>query len=530
MKTWPDVNALYQVYPRSFKDASGDGVGDLKGITSKLDYFSGSKDSLGIDAIWISPIYRSPMKDFGYDVSDHCDIDPIFGTLDDFKHLLAEAHKRGIKVMLDFVPNHTSDQHPWFQEALADRNSPKRDYYVWRDPSADGALPNNWLSFFGGSTWELDPASGQYYLHTFLKSQPDLNWDNPRVREEMKDVLRFWLDLGVDGIRADAIWYISKDPDFRDDPMRAGAAAGEDSFWSYVHRYSRAGPRVVEYLRELAEVVESYPDRFIVYEHLFDGDVGDRMEQFRALYEVNPRVSAPFNFEGMFTEWGASHFGDFIQFAQDMLREGDISVYSFSNHDQSRIVSRFGEDRARLIAMMQLTMPGLPTIYYGDELGMKDVAIPMEKMVDGGRGMSGSRDPVRTPMQWDRTRNAGFSDGEPWLPIDSAYKTHNVVSELADNDSFFALYQTLLRLRREDETMTKGAYVRIESYKDILAFERTHGETNYMVVLNFSDKKRDVFVSYLGEIVCSTYPARHSVIAKNGEVTLQPYQGIVVKV
>ena len=529
MKTWPDINAIYQVYPRSFKDGNHDGIGDLRGIIEKLDHFKGSRHSLGVDAIWISPIYRSPMKDFGYDVSDHRDIDPIFGTLDDFTELLAKAHERDIKVMLDFVPNHTSDQHPWFQEAIANPKSPKREYYVWRDPKPDGSPPNNWLSFFGGSTWELEPVSGQYYLHTFLTSQPDLNWDNPKLREEMKDVLRFWLDMGVDGVRADAIWYISKDPDFTDNPIRAGVHESEDSYWAYVHRYSRAGPRVIEYLRELTDVVESYPDRFMVFEHLFDGDAGGRMEQLRALYDVNPRVSAPFNFEGMFTTWGAEPFGEFVQFAQDILRHGDISIHCFSNHDQSRIVSRFGKEQARLIAMLQLTMPGIPTIYYGEEIGMSDVTIPASKRVDVGRGSSGNRDVVRTPMQWNDSKFAGFSQVGPWLPISRYVSSCNVESEISDNDSFFTLYRNLLALRTRDETLTKASYSQIKSYKDILAFERTHNETTYIVALNFSDKKHDVFVSYHGEVVTSTHPEKPPTIAKNGEVTLRPYEGIVVK-
>ncbi len=529
MKTWPDVNALYQVYPRSFKDANGDGIGDLRGIIEKLDHFKGSKNSLGVDAIWISPIYCSPMKDFGYDVSNHCDIDPIFGTLDDFEELLHEAHRRDIKVMLDFVPNHTSDQHAWFQEALADPKSPKRDYYVWRDPKPDGSPPNNWLSFFGGSTWELEPASGQYYLHSFLSSQPDLNWQNPAVREEMKNVLRFWLDMGVDGVRADAIWYISKDPRWRDNPVRLDTDESPGSYWSYIHRYSRSGPHVLEYLRELTDVVESYPDRFMIFEHLFDGDVDGRMEQLRSLYEVNPRVSAPFNFEGMFLPWHAEAFGEFIQFSQDVLCPGDISFHSFSNHDQSRIVSRFGKEQARLVALLQLTMPGISTIYYGEEIGMSDVAIPQSKLLDKGRGSSGNRDVARTPMQWSDDEYAGFSCMAPWLPTSRYSHSCNVVTEINDDDSFLNLYRQLLGLRQANDILIKGSYTPIKSYKDILAFERAYGDEKYVIVLNFSAKKRDVFVTYSGAVIASTHPARPPHIARNGEVTLRSYEGIVVK-
>lgn len=532
MNRWKNTNALYQIYPRSFMDANNDGVGDLQGIIDKLDYLKGLPDSLGVDAIWISPIYPSPMADFGYDVSDYCDIHPIFGDLKTFQRLLSEAHAREIRVMLDFVPNHTSDQHPWFLDAISSKTSAKRDYYVWHDPKPDGSPPNNWISIFGGSMWQRDDASGQYYLHSFLKEQPDLNWDNPKVREEMKKILMFWLDLGVDGFRVDAVWHMAKDADLRDNPRNPDFEGDDQNYNSTIHTHSRYGPKLFDYLSELTEVVAAYPDRIMIFENYPDPSMGDVGKQYRRFYDVQPGVGMPFNFEAMWLPWGADGFGDFLTRFHAMLDLGDMPVFALSNHDQSRIVTRFGLEQARLMAMFLLTQPGLPTMYYGDEIGMSDGTILPHQVQDpsGKNNPMGGRDPERTPMQWSDDKRAGFTTHVPWLPVAKSAHSYNVDREQSDPDSFLSLYRALLRLRKADDALLEGSFHEIHrGDKEVLAYERKSPQAHYVVQLNFSSKKETVFVSYHGKIVCATHPAKPPRIAKNGEVTLRPYEGIVVK-
>ncbi len=532
MSSWTSVNALYQIYPRSFFDTNTDGVGDLRGIIKKLPYLKGEPDSLGVDAIWISPVYPSPMADFGYDISDYCDIHPVFGSLEDFKLLLSEAHKRGIKVMMDFVPNHTSDQHPWFIDALSSRTSDKRDYYVWRDPKPDGSPPNNWLSLFGGSMWQRDDASGQYYLHSFLKEQPDLNWDNPRVREEMKKVLKFWLELGVDGFRADAVWHMAKDDQLRDNPTNKKFNGSKDDYGSLIHTHSRYGPKLFEYLKELTEVLAEYKDRIMVFENYPDPSLGDVMHQYRQFYDVQPGIGMPFNFEAMFLPWDADEFAKFMERFQKMLRPNDTPVYCLSNHDQSRIVTRFGLEQARLIAIMLLTQPGLPTIYYGDEIGMADGKILPHQIQDpsGKQNAMGGRDPQRTPMQWSIGKHAGFTAHIPWLPVAKNADQYNVALEQRDTDSFLSLYKTLLRIRSQDDTLIKGDFRPLHRHhKEILAYERKGKSSHYLVLLNFSDTVQTAFASYTGRVVCSSHPAQKPLISPDGEIELAPYEGVVIR-
>ena len=420
-KNWREINAIYQIYPRSFMDSNSDGVGDLRGVIDKIDYLHGNKDSLGVDAIWFSPIFTSPMADMGYDVSDYCGIDPLFGTMADFNDLVEAAHKRGIKIMLDFVPNHTSDQHPWFVESRTSRTNDKHDFYVWRNAKPDGSPPNNWMSIFGGPAWEWDEGRGQYYLHTFLKEQPDLNWDNPQVREEMKQVLRFWMERGVDGLRADAVRWISKDPELRDDPpneLWQGDENTVNKFDSVHHRYSRYGDNLFGYLRELTDVVAEYDDRIIIFEDYPDG-IYSTKDQYLGFYNINPEIAMPFNFEGLWLDFYADAFRTFVTEFQGMLDPNlHRPVYCFGNHDNWRMVSRYGgAEQARLVAFMQLSLPGLPTVYYGDELGMPNTPIAHEDIQDKSAISSADdsvgRDPERTPMQWHKGQYAGFSDVKP---------------------------------------------------------------------------------------------------------------------
>jgi alpha-glucosidase len=534
-RQWRDVNAIYQIYPRSFKDTSGDGVGDLRGVIQQIDYLHGQKDSLGVDAIWFSPFYPSPMADMGYDVSDYCNIDPLFGTLNDFKELIIKAHERGINVMIDLVPNHTSDQHPWFIESRSSKDNPKADYYVWRDPKPDGTPPNNWLSIFGGSAWEYDDVRGQYYLHTFLKEQPDLNWDNPFVRDEMKRIIRFWMDMGVDGIRADAVRWISKDPQLRNDPKSKIWKRGDTAFDVLEHKYSRFWKNLFPYLRELTDVVAEYDNRIMIFEDYPDGNYNTK-EQYLGFYGVNPKVSMPFIFEGLWMKFDADAFQNFVTEFQGMLDpDSHTPVYCFGNHDQSRIVTRMGgEEQARLIALLQLTLPGLPVVYYGDELGMPDTPITMEQVRDLSVFTTGNlaqgRDPERTPMQWHKGHHGGFSEVEPWLPVGESLPHHNVEKELHEPDSFLSLYRRLLRLRSRHDILRLGTYeVSNESPKDVFMYSRWLGDQHVYVALNFSKRTTIVKLPHDGRVLCCTHPVDYPDIDADGCVVLRPYEGVLVE-
>ncbi|MBF1024697.1 MAG: DUF3459 domain-containing protein [Candidatus Nanogingivalaceae bacterium] len=540
---WCDVNAFYQIYPRSFMDSNGDGIGDLRGVIDKLDYIKSGDKSLGIDSIWFSPFYPSPQADMGYDVADYCDIDPIYGSLDDFKELIKKAHQRDIKVMIDFVPNHTSEQHPWFIESQSSRDNSKSDFYTWRDARADGSPPNNWLSIFGGSAWQWHEGRQQYYLHTFLKEQPDLNWDNPVVRAEMQKVLRFWLDLGVDGFRADAVRWISKDPELRDDPIakhyKGKKPPTQTQFDDLQHKYSRFWKNLFPYLRELTDVVASYPNRIMVFEDYPDENYSTS-EQYLGFYGVNPKVSMPFNFEGLHAKFNAESISTIVNEFQGMINpDVHTPVYCFSNHDQSRIVTRFGgEEQARLIALMQLTLPGLPVVYYGDEIGMSNAPIRFDQIQDKSvfshnNDESIGRDPERTPMQWtpDENDNAGFSTAKPWLPVNTACKNVNVELEQQEPDSFLALYRRLLTLRSRYQILRTGEYEPLSGTdKDIFAYARwTPGKQRVLVAMNFSKETRRVKLLHADSILCTTHPVDYPDVDEDDFVTLRPYEGVLVE-
>lgn len=535
-KPWSDVNAIYQIYPRSFQDSNDDGVGDLRGVIDRLEYIHGHKDSLGIDAIWFSPIFPSPMADMGYDVSNYCDIDPLFGTLDDFKELVAKSHELGINVMVDFVPNHTSNQHPWFTESRSSKTNDKRDYYVWRDAKPDGSAPNNWPSIFGGSAWEWDEGRGQYYLHTFLKEQPDLNWDNPMVRDEMKRVVRFWMELGVDGIRADAVRWISKDPQYRDDPPnKLWQKDVHGPFDAVIHKYSRFWKNLFPYLRELTDVIAEYDNRIIIFEDYPDGNYSTK-EQYLGFYNINSDVGMPFNFEGLWAEFYADAFRTFVTEFQGMLDpDKHRPVYCFGNHDQWRMVTRYGgEEQARLVALMQFTLPGLPIVYYGDELAMPNTTIKPDEVRDlsviSSGDLSVGRDPERTPMQWHKGGFAGFSEVKPWLPIGETVRTHNVETQLHEPDSSLSLYRRLLKLRTRYEILRHGTYEAFgELEADIFTYARWLGDQHVFVALNFSDKIQEVKLPHRGRILCSTHPVDYPEMTKDGVVILRPYEGVLVE-
>jgi len=480
MSSWWQSGIIYQIYPRSFGDASGDGVGDLAGIRRRLPYLV----ELGIDAVWLSPIFPSPMADFGYDISDYTGIDPVFGDLAEFDALLAEAHGHGLKLLLDLVPNHTSDRHPWFSESRASRNNPKRDWYIWKDPGAGGATPNNWLSEFGGSAWQYDEQTKQYYCHTFLAAQPDLNWRNAAVRNAIYDVMRFWLKRGVDGFRIDVIWHLIKDEHFRDNPPDPSFAPGEKPKRALLPLYTADRPEVHDVIREMRGVVDEFPDRLLI------GEIYLPVERLVAYYGRDlTGLHLPFNFALLNAPWQAHTVAKLIEEYERLLPPGGWPNWVLGNHDRPRIASRVGAAQARIAAMLLLTLRCTPTIYYGDEIGMEQVAIPDEAAHDPVAhnlpGLGLGRDGCRTPMQWDAGRYAGFSTVAPWLPLEPVYQQRNVAALQADDRSIYQLHRRLIALRRHHPALHAGSYRPLAAEGDLLVFVRETDGERIFVALNF---------------------------------------------
>ncbi len=537
---WPEGAIVYQIYPRSFQDANGDGVGDLRGIAERLDYLQ----ELGVNAIWLSPFYTSPMADFGYDVADYCNVDPMFGTLDDFRHLLAEIHKRDLKLIIDLVPNHTSDEHPWFKLSRLSKSSPYARWYVWKYPVIDAhgqpQPPNNWRDVLDGSSaWEWDAGRGQYYLHSFNKHQPDLNWANPAVRDAIKDVMRFWLDIGVDGFRVDAVYWMAKDPLFRDDPPRPDYVEGEDHRYDALHHdNSRGWPGVYGYLQDMADVL--IEEKYSGNDHFMVTEAYPRRHNPVAAYllfytAMNPKVAAPFNFEGLMLPWEATSWRRFLQAFHHALSELSplcVASYAFGNHDMPRLVSRLGEDAARSAAVMQLTLPGMIFVYYGEELGMHSIDIPAHRVQDPAargdpKGMG--RDPARTPMQWSSARHAGFSEAaDTWLPVARDYSTHSVEREQGDPHSFLTLYRTLMQLRNKSMVLRRGDIAIIDvKHPDVLCYTRSKLGTdeNYTVVINFSNQIVKLKGLPARKLIVSSQAQTKLGDALDGTVQLLPYEG-----
>ena len=485
--SWWKHGVIYQIYPRSFLDTNGDGVGDLKGIIERLDYLAW----LQVDAIWISPIYPSPMADFGYDITNYCDIAPVFGKFACFMRLLDEAHRRTIKVILDLVPNHTSDRHPWFVDSRASRTSSKRTWYIWRDAKADHAPPNNWMSNFGGSAWEWDERTGQYYYHAFLKEQPDLNWRNPQVRAALYSVMRFWLDLGVDGFRIDVLWHLIKDAAFRDNPANPAYAPGQPDINRYLQIYSADQPEIAEVVTEMRAVVEAYRDRVLI------GEIYLPLKRLVDYYgEDLAGIHLPFNFQLLFTAWRASAIAALIAEYEQDLPVGAWPNWVLGNHDHKRIATRIGIHQARVAAMLLLTLRGTPTLYYGDEIGMSDVPISFEAAQDPRErrepGLDLGRDPQRTPMQWEGSTFAGFSSASPWLPVAADHALINVAAEREDPTSILTLYRRLITLRRASPALTQGSYRPLSFAENVLCYERANGDQRLQIALNFDSKPKVV--------------------------------------
>jgi oligo-1,6-glucosidase len=543
-KKWWKESVVYQIYPRSFMDSNGDGIGDLNGIIGKLDYLA----LLGVDVIWLSPVYRSPNDDNGYDVSDYFDIMEEFGTLADWDRLLEEIHRRGMKLMMDLVVNHTSDEHKWFVESRSSRDNPYRDYYIWRDGSEKGP-PNNWESFFSGSAWELDERTGQYYLHIFSKKQPDLNWDNPKVREDVRRIMTWWLDRGVDGFRMDVINFISKVDGLPSVPGGHDLAHGAEFFMN--------GPRLLEYLHEMNEKVLSKCDVITVGET--PGVTPDHAALFAS--EDGKALDMVFQFEHMDVDRGPGGWWDpapfsLLAFKKIMSRwqtelegKGWNSLY-LNNHDQPRAVSRFANDTtyrvesAKMLALCLHFLQGTPYIYQGEEIGMTNVQFGSideyddiscrnmyrERVARGEDPESvlrlihlRGRDNARTPMQWDDSPNAGFTSGDPWLGVNPNYREVNVKASLEDKNSVFHFYKRLIELRKEHAVIVYGSYeLLLPDHDQVYAYTRTLGAQRVLVLCNFSEdtvRLPEDLVKLDGELLIANY-------TESGEShgVLRPYE------
>lgn len=497
---WWEEAVFYQIYPRSFADASGDGVGDLRGITSKLDYL----EVLGIDALWISPFFPSPMRDFGYDVSDYCDIDPVFGTLHDFDELVDEAHRRNIKVIIDWVPNHTSSDHPWFTESRSSRENPRRSWYVWRSLDEKGRLPNNWIRAWSDQpAWTRDDLTGEYYLHCFLESQPDLNWDEPLVRQAMHNVLRFWLDRGVDGFRMDVVHLIGKELSRNDDPELA----------ALTHVILNDVPIVHDYLREIRSVLDGYADRVSVGEvALFDP------HQVATYYGQGDELHLSFNFKSLMTPWRASAWADLIRETEET--HAAVSAWPtwvLSNHDNPRIATRLGaiEERVRSALVLLLSLRGTPFLYAGEELGLPDAEIPSERVVDPG-----GRDGCRSPIPWQQAPPFGWTDN-PWLPFGTSAAERSVEAQRNDVHSTWHFCRMLLQLRRSEPALLRGTVVGLEVRGDVMVFERHEGTSRLAVAVNFADSHAEIpwSTETIAEWLLPAMPPAH--LSSNGAVIVR---------
>lgn len=557
-KTWWKESVVYQIYPRSFMDSNGDGIGDLQGIISKLDYL---KD-LGIDTIWICPIYKSPNDDNGYDISDYYDIMSDFGTMADFDQLLAEAHARGLRIVMDLVVNHTSDEHPWFVESRSSKDSAKRDYYIWRE-GKNGERPSNWESFFSPSVWEFDEKTQEYYLHLFSKKQPDLNWENPVVVNEVHKMVKWWLDKGIDGFRVDAINHIGKEDGYPDAPN----PDNKETVPAY-HYFSNL-PKVHKWIQDLNREVFSQYDIMTVGETSGVGPtdallyVAEDRKEFNMVFQFEHMgIDAGFGGTGKWRTraWSLLELKDIMSKWQYELHGKGWNAQYFSNHDQPRAVSRFGNDTihhresAKLLATFIHLLEGTPYVYQGEEIGMTNIQLPS---IDDYRDVEvknfynvahaegwteqeimeaiwkRSRDNARTPMQWDDSANGGFTTGTPWISSNPNYKMINVAKELQDSDSIFNYYKKLIALRKQHEVMVYGKYeLLLPDHPEIYAFTRTLGDEKLLVVLNFFGKQPlfelpEELSGATGEILISNYEVDGG--TSLNALSLRPYEARVYK-
>jgi oligo-1,6-glucosidase len=555
-RTWWKESVVYQIYPRSFMDSNGDGIGDLRGIISRLDYLK----NLGVDVVWLCPVYKSPNDDNGYDISDYRGIMDEFGTLGDWDELLSQIHKRGMKLIMDFVANHSSDEHPWFVESRSSRDNPYRDYYVWR-PAKNGKEPNNWVSYFSGSVWEYDEKTDEYYLHIFSKKQPDLNWENEKVRNELYETMQWWLDKGIDGFRMDAINIISKADGFPSVPS-------ENDEYVWGGRYFHNGPKVHDYLREMNEKV------FSRYDIMTVGEMGALTPELARLYSGEDRneLNTVFHFDIMelgykpngkwnLSPWKLTDFKKITSQWQYELEDIGWNSLFLGNHDFPRVVSRFGNDSeyriesAKMLATCLFTQKGTPYMYQGDEIGMTNVAFPsidyyrdietvnmyreavQERKISPETVMKSihlqGRDNARTPMQWSSGSNAGFTTGTPWIQANPNYTQINVEKDLCEPDSILNYYKKLIALRKENPVLVYGRYNEIlKDSEEIFAYTRSLENESLLVVLNFADTEADFLlpenINYRGiELIIGNYDV---VSTQNiSSIKLKAYEARVYK-
>jgi alpha-glucosidase len=525
--SWWHTGIIYEVYPRSFQDSNGDGIGDLKGIIKRLDYIKW----LGVKAIWITPAYPSPMHDFGYDISDYLNIDPLFGDLNDFDRLVSEVHSRDMKILMDFVPNHSSSMHPWFVESRSSRFNPKRNWYIWHDPMPDGSPPNNWLSVFGGPGWEWDEETGQYYYHAFLTEQPDLNWRNPEVREAMYSVMRFWLDKGIDGFRVDVLWHLIKDEHFRDNPKNPGYEEHMADYDQLLPVYSTDQPEIHDIVREMRQILDSYKDAIMI------GEIYLPIHKLVTYYgSAGEGAHLPFNFTLISLNWDPKKIAAAIDEYESALPDNAWPNWVIGNHDQPRITSRVGIHQSKIAAMLLLTLRGTPTMYYGDEIEMRDVPIPSDEVQDPqGLRMPGknlSRDPARTPMQWDNSINAGFTEGKPWLRIDTRFHRINVEREKQDPFSMLYFYRKLIEYRQNEDCLLTGDYMPVFSDHQMIAYIRkARDKSCLLIVLNLSHRPcyfRNTRITLRGKIEICTTPELEGSLVED-ELNLGGDQGVIIR-
>jgi len=519
---WWQLGVVYEIAPVSFQDSNGDGKGDLPGLINRIEYL----EWLGVDVVWLTPVFPSPFFDFGYDIANFCAIDPRFGTLQDFDRLTSGLHQRGIRLLLDFVPNHTSDQHPWFIESRSSQGISKRDWYLWADPAANGGPPNNWLSRFGGSAWQWDD-SGQFYYHSFLVEQPDLNWRNPEVRGAMAEVMRFWLRRGVDGFRVDASAVLAEDELLRDDPPNPDADESTPPPQRLKRVFTDDRRQSMAYLEEIRQVVDEFEDRALA------GEVQGQTDRIGHFYGgERPRFHMPLNFALLDSPWDAFSLQANIDAYLNAIPKDAWPNWVIGGHDKKRVASKIGQAQARNLAILLLTLKGTPFLFAGDELGMEQVDIPRDRIQDpfeklvGGYGLN--RDPERSPMRWDGTRNGGFTTGDPWLPMGADIADRNVERLKNDSRSILALYRALIALRKRERLLVEGEYQPIRSHNDILTYKRVGADAEFIIALNLVHQPRRFEWSGTGNLVLSTYLDTQPKTVQCPSL-LRPDEGVIIK-
>ncbi|MCK9422226.1 MAG: alpha-glucosidase [Bacteroidales bacterium] len=503
---WWKHGVIYHIYPWSFQDSNGDGIGDIRGIISRLGYLK----ALGIDGIWISPMYKSPMVDFGYDVSNYREIDPVFGTMEDFLELIDKAHEQGIRVILDMILNHTSDQHPWFIESASSRDNPKRNWYIWKDGKKKERPPNNWKSPVGGNAWRYDATTGQHYLHSFFEEQPDLNWRDAELPGVFFDEMKFWLDLGVDGFRLDVINMIAKDKKFRDNPLVLGIPAFQK------HLYTRNRKRSIAIAAMIRQLTDSYENRTTIGE-IYAPPPGDAKTAARYLAKGKEGIHLAFDFSLIFSIWNAHSYFKCINTWYKNLPDGGWPCNVLSNHDLFRSIDRFPlrtnrEEKAKVASTMLLTLKGTPFLYYGEEIGMHNTRIPKRQIRDplGKRywPVFTGRDKARTPMQWTKEPNAGFTTGIPWLPLNRDIRSRSVRQQEGDPASLLNHYRNLIKLRKTSEALQRGSWNPVTNgQQGILTYFRNTDDERILVILNFTGRYKSFSLHEhtYGKILFSTH-------------------------